>query len=146
MNLYTIGFTQKTAQAFFETLRSHKIDLVLDIRLNNHSQLAGFSKEDDLRYFLQQLCHCDYLHCPDYAPTREILDNYKKKVILWREYEIMYHELMASRNNAADFAERCAGYENVCLLCSEAQPEHCHRRLLAEIIIAADPKIRLEHL
>ena len=79
MNLYTIGFTKKTAEQFFETLKKHAITLLVDVRLNNSSQLAGFTKSDCLPYFLKEICDASYLHIPEFAPTKEILDDYKKK-------------------------------------------------------------------
>ena len=99
MNLYTIGFTKKSARAFFELLKKIEIELLLDIRLNNKSQLAGFTKGDDLCYFLSEICNCKYRHCLEYAPTKDILDGYKKKNISWNEYEEMYTNLILKRGN-----------------------------------------------
>ncbi len=106
MVLYTIGFTQKSAQQFFELIKSNNIDILVDIRLNNKSQLAGFTKGDDLRYFLDEICNCKYQHCIEYAPTKDILDNYKKKVISWDEYVTQYIPLMQKRNAVRKFAEK----------------------------------------
>ena len=90
MEIYTIGFTQKNAAEFFETLRRAGIRRVIDVRLNNTSQLAGFTKRDDLEYFLEQICQAAYDHQPELSPTKEILDGYKKKEIPWEEYEARF--------------------------------------------------------
>lgn len=148
MTLYTIGFTQKTAKQFFELLKKNAIDLVIDIRLNNKSQLAGFTKGDDLDYFLSEICHCAYRHRPnDYAPTKEILDDYKKNKGSWSDYVVRYTALMEKRGTHIGFFKTWKGYKNICLLCSEPTPEQCHRRLLAEMIAnAADETIEIKHL
>ena len=146
MVLYTIGFTQKSAQQFFELIKSNNIDMLVDIRLNNKSQLAGFTKGADLRYFLEEICNCKYQHCIEYAPTKDILDSYKKKAISWDEYVRQYIPLMQKRNAVQKFTERFAKYRAVCLLCSEATPEYCHRRLLSEMIVADYPVITVKHI
>lgn len=146
MVLYTIGFTQKSAQQFFELIKSNNIDMLVDIRLNNKSQLAGFTKGDDLRYFLEEICNCKYQHCVEYAPTKDILDSYKKKAISWDEYVRQYIPLMQKRNAVQKFSERFAMYRAVCLLCSESTSEYCHRRLLAEMIVADYPEITVKHI
>ena len=110
MVLYTIGFTQKSAQQFFELIKSNNMDMLVDIRLNNKSQLAGFAKGNDLRYFLEEICNCEYQHCIEYAPTKDILDSYKKKTISWDEYVRQYIPLMQKRNAVQKFAERFAKY------------------------------------
>ena len=134
MNLYTIGFTQKTAKQFFDLIKSNNIDIVVDIRLNNKSQLAGFSKGDDLEYFLSEICACKYVHCDEYAPTKALLDDYKKKRTTWDEYVAIYIPLIKKRNGVTKFIEQFGKYTNVCLLCSEATPTQCHRRLFAEMV------------
>ena len=147
MTIYTIGFTKKSAKTFFELISGHNIELLLDIRLNNKSQLAGFTKGDDLQYFLAELCHCAYLHCLEYAPTKEILSDYQKKQITWDEYVDRYTALMEQRGSCTDFWERFSNNRNICLLCSEPTPEHCHRRLMAEIIAAHAPeRAKIVHL
>ena len=120
--------------------------MLVDIRLNNKSQLAGFTKGDDLKFFLGEICSCGYQHCVEYAPTKEILDGYKKKAILWDEYEKQYLALIRHRQAVESFAERFLKYRAVCLLCSEPTPERCHRRLLAEIIAKAYPGIIVRHI
>lgn len=146
MTLYTIGFTQKSAECFFGVLKEHHIEMLVDIRLNNRSQLAGFTKGDDLKYFLQQICGCKYAHCQQYAPTKDILDSYKKKQTTWEAYVSAYLPLMCERRAVDDFLERFSLYHTVCLLCSEPTPNQCHRRLLAELIAERDPEIQIHHL
>lgn len=146
MVLYTLGFTQKSAQQFFELIKSNNIDMLVDIRLNNKSQLAGFTKGDDLRYFLDKICNCKYRHCIEYAPTKDILGNYKKKVISWDEYVTQYIPLMQKRDAVQKFVEEFGDYKSVCLLCSEPTPINCHRRLLSEMIVAECPGITVKHI
>lgn len=142
--LFTIGFTQKTAEAFFTKLQSAGVKRVLDVRLNNVSQLAGFAKRDDLRYFLKNLSDIDYLHLPNLAPTQEILDAYKKKKGGWETYEKDFKALIAARRIEKGFAPEtlsCA-----CLLCSEASPDTCHRRLVAEHLCLKLGHIEIIHI
>jgi uncharacterized protein (DUF488 family) len=135
MKVYTIGFTQKSAQEFFELLKTNKIRLLVDIRLNNASQLAGFTKGNDLKYFVKQICNSEYLHLIELAPTKDILDGYKKGLIKWEEYERKYIELLNKRN-IKDILRKALkdDFDHICLLCSEPTPEKCHRRLAAEYI------------
>lgn len=146
MNLFTIGFTQKTAQEFFELLKNNKVELLIDVRLNNKSQLAGFTKGNDLRYFLSEICGCKYQHCLEYAPTKDILDGYKKKSISWDKYVEMYNALLIKRGNYQSFETKFSAFQNICLLCSEATAEHCHRRLAAEIIAKDNPQVVIKHI
>lgn len=146
MNLFTIGFTQKSAKKFFELIKTYQVDLLIDVRLNNKSQLAGFTKGEDLKYFLSEICDCKYLHCLEYAPTKDILDGYKKKRISWDEYVEMYNALIMKRGDYQSFQTKYAAYQNICLLCSEPTAEHCHRRLAAEIIAKHNPQVVITHL
>jgi uncharacterized protein (DUF488 family) len=146
MILYTIGFTQKSAEQFFTLIRENKIELLLDIRLNNKSQLAGFAKENDLKYFLDKICNCSYEHCLEFAPTEEILEAYRKKIIDWNEYENLYTELMNKRQAHFKFTERFSKYQKIMLLCSEPTAKQCHRRLLSELIQNIAPDIIVKHL
>lgn len=132
MTIYTMGFTQKDARQFFERIRANEIELLVDIRLNNQSQLAGFTKGRDLPYFLEMICHCRYDHNEALAPTRDILDRYKKGDMSWDEYEVQYGALMERREVSALFEKKYGKFSRVLLLCSEPTPEKCHRRLLAE--------------
>lgn len=130
MKLFTIGFTKKSAEEFFTLLQNAGVSRIVDIRLNNTSQLAGFAKAQDLKYFLNAIAGIDYVHIPDFAPTQDILDDFKKKKGSWTEYENKFKELIENRR----IAEKAASLlrENDCLLCSEHTPEKCHRRLVAE--------------
>lgn len=145
VNLFTIGFTQKNAEQFFETLLKTGIKCVIDTRLNNVSQLAGFAKQKDLKYFLSKLGGIEYVHLLDLAPTKDILDDYKQKRITWADYEKKFNHLIAERKVekkvSPDFLD------GGCLLCSEAKPHHCHRRLVAEYLQQKlDITIEVHHL
>lgn len=132
--IYTIGFTKTTAESFFKRLRDNKIDILIDIRLNNRSQLAGFAKMPDIEWFLHELCGVRYVHDDFLAPTEEILKDYQKKVIDWNGYVLQFHDLMIKRNIKRYIEMHYSEFQgnNVCLLCSEPTPEMCHRRLIAE--------------
>lgn len=108
--------------------------MLIDVRLNNQSQLAGFTKGRDLAFFLREICNCSYSHEIQFAPTKLILDNYKKNIICWAEYEVEYNELIKRRRVSDIFKDKYENYERVLLLCSEPTPENCHRRLLAEYL------------
>ena len=144
MNLYTIGFTKKSAEEFFNILIKNSVSRIIDTRLNNRSQLAGFTKEEDLKYFLKKISNIDYVYMPQWAPTDEILNGYRKKIISWEEYEKKYTDILKVRNvlEKLDFSI----LENACLLCSEDKPEHCHRRLLAEYLARHNNSIKIIHL
>lgn len=131
MNVFSIGFTQKKAEAFFTLLRNEDVSRLVDVRLNNVSQLAGFAKRDDLTFFLKELCQIEYIHMPDLAPTKDILNLYKKGDMEWQEYEDKFTNLMIKRN-----IERVdqSIIKDSCLLCSEHKPHHCHRRLVIEYL------------
>lgn len=145
MLIYTMGFTKKTAEQFFEKIKKNNIDIVIDVRLNNQSQLAGFTKGKDLVYFLKELCNCEYKHEIKFAPTKEILSSYKKGDIDWGEYEARFNKLLNERDVKEIFCNKYAGYEKILLLCSEVTPKCCHRRLLAEKI-AEERCIGIRHL
>ena len=134
MNIYTMGFTQKSAEEFFNLIKKNGIEILIDIRLNNQSQLAGFTKGRDLAFFLSSICGCKYDHMIPYAPTKEILDAYKKGTLTWDEYEVQYNDLIKRRAVEETFEKRYSEYDRVLLLCSEPTPEQCHRRLLAEYL------------
>ncbi len=133
MEIYTIGFTKRTAAGFFGTLKATGIKQLIDVRLNNRSQLAGFTKRDDLAYFLREVCAADYCHEPLLAPTQEMLDAYKKCKGSWEEFERRFLALMAARQ-VEEYISRDLFAVPTVLLCSEATPEHCHRRLVAEYL------------
>lgn len=130
INLFTIGFTQKGAEVFFETLVQAGVQRIIDARLNNSSQLAGFAKQRDLEYFLKKIGGIDYVHILDLAPTKDILDDYKNKRINWEGYEARFIALMIDR--AVENKVSPEVLQGGCLLCSEAKPDQCHRRLVAE--------------
>jgi uncharacterized protein (DUF488 family) len=144
MKLFTIGFTKKSAEEFFTCLQKAGVHRVVDIRLNNTSQLAGFAKARDLKYFLHAIAGIDYVHIPYFAPTQDILDDFKKKKGSWAEFESKFEDLIADRRIDETAAE--ALRENDCLLCSEPTPEHCHRRLVAEYLQEQLTNIEVIHL
>ncbi|MGW8257192.1 MAG: DUF488 domain-containing protein [Thermoguttaceae bacterium] len=142
--LFTIGFTEKSAEEFFEKLKQAGVRRVVDIRLNNTSQLAGFAKKRDLQYFLRVIANIDYLHQPELAPTKEILADFLKKRIDWAEYQSRYLNLLDERQAATLFSEE--DFDRSCLLCSEALPDQCHRRLAAEYLQALGKNVFIRHL
>lgn len=145
MEVYTAGFTQKTAEQFFESLRRVGIRRLLDVRLNNSSQLAGFSKRDDLAYFMRELCHAEYVHEPLLAPTQEMLDEYKKRKGSWQVYERRFLALMSERRIEERINPKLFNAQTV-LLCSEATAEHCHRRLVLEYLQSKWGGVSIVHL
>ena len=144
MKLFTIGFTQKPAEAFFERLSRAEVKRVIDIRLNNVSQLSGFAKRDDLRYFLRAICGIDYIHLPELAPTQEIMDNFKKKKGDWSVYEKAFKSLLKERRPEDNISKD--RFDQACLLCSEDQPDRCHRRLVAEHLAGKWDDVEIVHL
>lgn len=131
MKLFTIGFTQKTAEAFFTALKNAKVNHLIDIRLKNVSQLAGFAKRDDLAYFAGSICKIPYTHMTALAPTEEILAAAEKNKGIWGTDEKKFNDLMAARK-IEDLDRKV--FDGACLLCSEPTPHHCHRRLVAEYL------------
>jgi uncharacterized protein (DUF488 family) len=144
IKLFTIGFTKKQAEAFFSRLSRAGVKCVIDIRLNNVSQLAGFAKRDDLRYFLKAICGIDYIHMPELAPTQEIMDNFKKKKGDWSVYEKAFQNLLKERKPERILSRDL--FDNACLLCSEDRPDHCHRRLAAEHLADRWGNMEIVHL
>jgi len=144
MKLFTIGFTKKSAEQFFTSLTNAGVKRLIDIRLNNVSQLAGFTKKEDLRYFTKAICHIDYHHLPDLAPTKEILDAFKKKKGAWEIYQPKFLELMCTRKIEKTLDP--TQLDAACLLCSEETPDHCHRRLVAEYLQKKWPNVQIHHL
>lgn len=143
MRIYTIGFTKTSAERFFTRLSAAGVSRVIDVRLNNISQLAGFSKRDDLRFFLKAICGAEYLHIPELAPTQALLDSYRKVEHDWPRYEREFLALMAHRR--IQELDR-ALFDGSCLLCSEAEPEQCHRRLVAEYLRERWGEVEIVHL
>ena len=144
MRVYTIGFTRKNAEQFFTRLKQPGLLRLIDARLNNVSQLAGFTKKDDLRFFLRSLNGIDYVHRPDLAPSKEILDDYKKNGGDWATYEKQFLGLMGERQIENKVPQ--ALIDGGCLLCSEPTPEHCHRRLVAEYLQSRWTGLEIVHL
>jgi uncharacterized protein (DUF488 family) len=144
MKIFTIGFTKKTAEMFFTRLKDAGVKRVVDVRLNNVSQLAGFAKKEDLRFFARAICGAEYVHAEDLAPTQEMLDTYKKKKGDWAEYEKEFVELIRGRRVEKSAKEEVV--DRSCLLCSEETAEHCHRRLVAEYLQEKWPDVTIEHL
>ena len=145
MTVYTIGFTRKSAAEFFGLLRGAGVRRLIDVRLNNVSQLAGFTKRDDLAFFVKELCGADYVHEPLLAPTQEMLDTYKKAKGDWAEYERRFLQLMADRR-IDDELGRSLFKGPAALLCSEPTPEHCHRRLVVEYLAEKWGDVNAVHL
>lgn len=133
MEIATIGFTQHTAESFFGRLRAAHIQQLIDVRINNVSQLAGFAKRDDLRFFLRELCDATYVHETLLAPTEEMLKEYRDKKIAWPEYEKRFLGLMEERSIESRVPREIFSRHSA-LLCSEHTPEKCHRRLVAEYL------------
>ena len=144
MKLFTVGFTKKSARRFFELMRASGAKRVVDVRLNNVSQLAGFTKKDDLAYFLETICAMDYVHLPELAPTQAMLDEYKKRGGDWESYEARFVDLMRERRIETTVPRDLIG--NGCLLCSEDKPHHCHRRLVAEYLKEHWGDVDITHL
>ena len=146
MKLYTIGFTQKSAATFFGLLRQNGIQRLVDIRISPQGQLSGFARQEDLPYFLDELVdHCQYIHMPLLAPTKDLLHAYRGDRD-WPHYRTCFEALMDERHIPAVLDR--SGFETFrsCLLCSEAAPEMCHRRLVAERLASHWPGVEVMHL
>lgn len=145
MEIYSIGFTKKNAGQFFGALKAHGIERLLDVRLNNTSQLAGFAKQSDLPYFLREICRASYEHEPLLAPTKEILDAFKKRKGSWDVYTDAYLALLRSRRVENTLSKESFARKTV-LLCSEETSERCHRRLALEYLKEHWGNINIIHL
>lgn len=144
INVFTVGFTKKTAGEFFEKLRAAGIKRVVDVRLNKVSQLAGFSKRDDLEYFLKEILDVEYVEAPLLAPTQPMLDAYKKNKGSWDSYENDFLRLMEERHieDKIDPSLLAGG----CLLCSEDTPHYCHRRLVVDYLQKRWGNLSIKHI
>ena len=144
IKIYTIGFTQNSAEQFFGKLIKAGVKKIVDARLNNSSQLAGFAKKNDLRYFLKALGNIGYIHMPILAPSEEIFTEFKKNRGDWQTYEKKFRALMADRRieNVVNPTE----LDQSCIFCSEHLPKHCHRRLVAEYLKKKWSNVDIEHL
>lgn len=145
VTIYTVGFTKKSAEQFFGLLRANGIRRVVDIRLSNSGQLAGFTKHDDLRFFLSEICDAEYVHEPRLAPTKELLTSFRDRKLPWDEYEQVFEGLMVERR-VADTIDRSLFAEPAVMLCSEATADECHRRLVAEHLKTAWGDVEIVHL
>lgn len=144
MKPFTIGFTKKDAAAFFTSLTNARVKRLIDVRLNNTSQLAGFTKKEDLSYFAKAICSIDYVHLVELAPTQDMLDAYKKQKGEWRIYEDAFSRLMAERRVEESVSRELL--DGGCLLCSESTADQCHRRLVAEYLNDKWGDVEIEHL
>lgn len=144
MKITTIGFTQKSAKKFFGLIKEAGAKRVIDVRLNNVSQLAGFAKRDDLKFFLKEICDVEYVHLPELAPTQSMLDSYRKDHKDWRQYEKDFLGLMEQRGIESKVPPEIIA--EGCLLCSEDKPHHCHRRLVAEYLRDHWGTVEVKHL
>lgn len=144
VTLFTIGFTKKSAEQFFELLRKNNVKKLVDIRLNNSSQLAGFAKGDDLKYLLKTMLGIEYVHIMDFTPTKELLTGYQDKKINWSDYEKTFNELLAERKISDKY--NINEFDQACFLCSEDTAEQCHRRLLVEYFKQTNKDIAIIHL
>ena len=144
MKIFTIGFTQTSAEDFFTRLANAGVRKVVDVRLSNSSQLAGFAKKEDLRYFLEAIGGVGYEHAPELAPTAELFDAFKKRRGSWDEFERAFCTLMKKRGVQRTLS--ATDLDGACLLCSEAEPRHCHRRLVAEYLKECWKDVEIVHL
>jgi uncharacterized protein (DUF488 family) len=144
VKVFTIGFTKKSAKEFFTKLRESGARRVVDVRLNNVSQLAGFAKKGDLEFFLREICRMDYVHVPALAPKQEMLDRYKKQKGAWSDYAGEFLALMRERKIEETVPRDVVA--DSCLLCSEDKPDRCHRRLVAEYLKEHWGDVQIVHL
>ncbi len=144
ISVFTVGFTKKTAGEFFEKLRAADIKRVVDVRLNKVSQLAGFSKRDDLKYFLKEILNVEYVEAPLLAPTQPLLDAYKKSKGSWADYERDFLRLMEERHIEDKIDPSMLAGD--CLLCSEDTPHHCHRRLVVDYLQRRWGNLSIKHI
>ncbi|WP_277657261.1 DUF488 family protein [Seleniivibrio woodruffii] len=144
IKIFTIGFTQKSAEVFFSLLMKANVSKIIDIRLNNSSQLAGFAKGNDLKYFVKKICGIDYEHDVNLAPTGELLKAYKDKQVGWDKYKAEYKLILDKRNILQNI--NINDLHQCCLLCSEHLPDFCHRRLLAEYLQHSHNDVEIIHL
>ena len=144
IKIFTIGFTSKTASQFFNLLRVNGVEKIIDTRINNVSQLAGFAKGNDLAFFAKEIGNMGYEHKVDFAPTKDLLSDYRDKKISWENYEVEYLNLLDRRKIIQKI--KVDDLHHSCLLCSEHTPEKCHRRLLAEYLKNIRKDIDIVHL
>ena len=144
IRIFTIGYTGKNARQFFTILKEAGIRKVIDIRLYNTSQLAGFTKRQDIKYFLQTIVGAEYIHLPIMAPTKQLLNNYKNGLINWPQYETQFNAIITQRQIEKHLVPQ--DMDMSCFLCSEAKADNCHRRLVAEYLAEHWQSISIHHL
>ncbi|MFA7235889.1 MAG: DUF488 domain-containing protein [Phycisphaeraceae bacterium] len=144
IQLFTIGFAGKSAERFFTILAEAKVRRVLDVRLYNSSQLAGYTKRGDLTYFLKTIIGADYSHPSGFAPTKDLLDGYHKGRVSWAEYEQQYHAILEHRRPHLQLKPDMI--DHGCMLCAEPTADQCHRRLAAEYLQRIWPDLIVTHL
>lgn len=145
ITLYTIGFTKKSAETFFELLKTNNVKQLVDVRISNSSQLAGFAKGKDLAYFVKQICGINYQHIVDFAPTKDLLDRWHKQAVTWDEYVQEYTAMLKSRDIIRKYG--ISQFDGACFLCSEETADMCHRRLLAEYLSNhSTDEVKIVHL
>ena len=144
IRIFTIGYAGRNAREFFTTLKQAGIRKVIDVRLYNTSQLAGFTKRGDIEYFLQTIVGAEYTHMPIMAPTKELLNDYKKGLISWQQYEARFKRIITQRQIEEHITAKDA--DMACFLCSEAKADKCHRRLVAEYLAKIWQNVSIHHL
>jgi len=145
ITLYTIGFTKKSAEHFFNLIRDNNVKELVDVRISGSSQLAGFAKAKDLGFFVKEICHISYKSIMDFAPTKDLLDKWHKQEVTWEEYESIYIKMLKDRDVIRKYGVKT--FDSSCFLCSEDTPEYCHRRLLVEYLQKnSSEKVRIVHL
>jgi uncharacterized protein (DUF488 family) len=142
--LYTMGYTQKPAKKFFNLIDKYEIKRIIDIRLHNNTQLAGFTKQNNLKYFLKRLSDCDYCHIPLMAPSKDIFDDSKKNGLEWKEYASRFNKLINQRKIEQLINED--DIDGACLLCCEPEATNCHRSLVAEYLQKYFGDIQIIHI
>lgn len=145
ITLFTIGFTKKSAEVFFELLKKNNVKQLVDVRISNGSQLAGFAKGKDLEYFVKQICGINYRHITDFAPTKDLLNRWHTQAITWGNYIDEYMSILKSREIIKHFGVK--QFDGACFLCSEETPEMCHRRLLTEYMKnSSSEEVKIIHI
>lgn len=145
MDTYTIGFTGKSAEKFFNLLKNAEVLNLLDVRLNNTSQLAGFAKKDDLKFLLKEVAGINYREIKDLAPSKIILSSYQKGSMTWEKYEDLYVNEIAKRS--VERLVEASWFDRGCLLCSEHEPHFCHRRLAVDYLNSKwNSSLNVKHL
>jgi uncharacterized protein (DUF488 family) len=146
VEIFTIGFTRKSAERFFGLLREHGIQRVVDVRVSNTSQLAGYAKRDDLAYFLQELCHAEYVHEPLLTPPLDLMHAYRHREMTWDQYADAYVNLIAGRHIEDALDRGAFETKRTVLLCAEPTVERCHRRLVVEYLDRTWSGVNVTHL